>query len=246
MLHVAPRSLSDEDLIRASASTPMEEVLAAGGCLGGILVFPLLFVGQLLFGSAALPFALGLALIVVALALAYRAISRPKQPFREELRYRCGQAQFSRYVEEAEAELRRDDADWIVLLTAAHLPHGDFRWLRFVVRAGPSAQYDLRVWDRKQEVLRRAEAAVPDMVTQEILRLLTAWDLPALSDAPVTVVDGTPCQLAILRREPWAAVVAHCNLGGFYFGQPEHPTMRACFALYDLAWSRLWSDAADG
>jgi hypothetical protein len=84
------------------------------------------------------------------------------------------------------------------------------------------------------------------MVTQEMLHLLTAWDLAALSDAPVAVMDGTPCQLAILRREPWAAVVAHCNLGGFYFGQTEHPTMRACFALYDLAWSRLWSDPADG
>jgi hypothetical protein len=246
MLHADPRSLSDEDLIHASASTPMEDALGAGGCLGGILVVLLLFVGQLAFGSAALPFVGGLALVVAAVAIAHRVISWSKRPLREELEYRCGQAQFSRYVEEAEAALKRGEADWIVLLSSRGLPHGDFRWMRLLVRKEFSVRSDLRVWEPEQRILQRVETNVPDAIAQELLGLLKACDLASLTDAPVAVKDGTPCQLAILRREPWAAAVAHCNLGGFYFGQTEHPTMRACFALHDLAWRRLWSDPADG
>ena len=148
MLHADPRSLSDEDLIRASASTPMEDALGAGGCLGGILVVLLLFVGQLAFGSTALPFVGGLALVVVAAAIAHRVIGWSRRPLREELDYRCGQAQFSRYVEEAEAALKRGEAGWIVLLSARGLPHGDFRWLRLSVRKELLVRSDLRVWGR--------------------------------------------------------------------------------------------------
>jgi hypothetical protein len=245
MLHADPKSLCDEDLIRASASTPVEDALAAGGCLGGVLVFLLLFVGQLAFGSAALPFVGGLALIVAADAIAYWVISWPKRPFREELDYRCGQAQFSRYVEAAEAALQRGEADWIVLLTARGLPHGDFHWLRLAVREKLSVRSDLRVWQPEQRVLKRVEADVPNDIAQELLGLLKACDLASLTDAPVTVKDGLPCQLAILRREPRAAAVAHCNLGGFDL-DPKHPTMRVCLALNDLAWRRLWPDPADG
>jgi hypothetical protein len=246
MLHADPRSLSDEDLVRASASTPIEDALGTGGCLGGILVVLLLFVGQLAFGSAALPFVGGLALVVTAVALAYRVISWPKQRFRDELRHRSGQAQFSQYMEAAEAALRQDEVDWIILLTSRNLPHGDFRWLRLVVRAGPSAQCDLRVWHPRHRVLKRIEVSVPDAIVQELLGQLTAWDLAALNDAPIHVRDGRPCQLAILRREPRAVTQAHCNLGGLAFGQTDHPTMRACSTLYDIAWHKLWSGHAGG
>src|SRR5262245_39900454 len=123
MLRADPKSLSDEDLIHAAASTSVEDALAAGGCLGSIAVVLLLFVGQLVFGSAALPFVIGVALIVAVVALAYRVVSWPKRRLREELRYRCGEAQFARYLEESEAALARGEADWIIFLTIAHLPH---------------------------------------------------------------------------------------------------------------------------
>jgi hypothetical protein len=174
---------------------------------------------------------------VAVIAFAYRLIRRRKQRYRDELHYRCGQAEFSRYVEQARATLGRGEADYILLLSTVGLPHGDSRWLRIALKAGPSAQCDLSVWEPTQRVLQRTGVTMPDAVVQELLGLLDSWDLAALSDAPSHVIDGVPCRLAILRREPWAVAVAGCNLFDEY--DPQHPTLTACTALYDLAWRRL-------
>ena len=201
-----------------------------------------LFFGQVAFGTAALPFAGAFALLAITLLFAHHLVSRPKRPYRQELAYRSGNGPFSQYVAEAEAILRQHGVDWVFVFTVKALPHGGLWWLQLVLSEGPpaSARADLRVClERKLlPICTRVERDVPDDFVQDLLTLLNKFDLAALTNVPSVVINGAPCHVAVLRREPWCVTSASCNLGGWTAEPMQHPTAAVCSKLCNIA-SRL-------
>jgi hypothetical protein len=241
---VDPKSLNDEALTQICASAPRENALLLAGCLGSVIVLLLMFIGTVAFGSLAPRFLTISAFVVAALFLAHQLVSWPKRRYREELAYRCGDAPFSLYIEEAQTVLSQGNADWILIFTARGLPHGDFRWLELALREGPPlcGRVDLRVSESKLPGLERVESDVPDAIVQELLTFLKELNLEALTDVPDGGFDGLPCQLAVLCREPWAIAMASCNLGGLSEEWLQHPTVVACLKLNTMAYGMFSPD----
>jgi hypothetical protein len=97
----------------------------------------------------------------------------------------------------------------------------------------------LRVLPRWQRPLfDQVEQEVPDSMVQDLVRLLKEPGSAALTDVPCAVIDGAPCRLTVLRREPWCVTSASCNLGGLTAELLQHPTAALCTKLWDIA-SRL-------
>jgi hypothetical protein len=228
------KAVRDEELVQISAYTRVEEAVFAAGCVGGIVVL-LLLLAVFILGGAAQPFFLGVLLPLVMMFSAHHLLGRFKQPYREELAYRCGRSAFSHYVEEAQAALSQLQADWIVLFTTTGLPHGNHRWLRIELRRGtqPSARAELRV-SRSSSEFSRTEADIPHDVIAALLSTLQGLDLNAMTDLPSLVRDGAPSNVAILHREPRDVAIASCNLGSDNEEEVQHPTARVCAELYRI------------
>ena len=227
-----PKSLSDGKLARISAATRLENALSITGCLGILamlsVVYPLAIAG--FFKSVFVGFVLGIPAVFWTLHL----VGLPTRAYREELAWRRGT--FSRYVEEAQTEIVRSGADWIILFTLRSLPHGGFRWLRLTLTEGPPAQAHARLRISKQELPdRRVDGNLPEGFLQELLAMLKEQDLPALTDIFAGVKDGAPCRIAILRREPETVALGSCNLGGLTDDQRRLPTVAACLKLAGIA-----------
>ena len=229
-----PKSLSDGELARICAATPRENALGVTGCLGSLamllVVYPLAIAG--FFKSVFVGFVLGIPAVFWTLHL----VGLPKRAYREELAWRRGTAPFSRYMEEAQIEIVRSGADWIILFTLRSLPHGGFRWLRLTLTEGPPAQAHARLRISKQELPdRRVDGNLPEGPLQELLAMLKELDLPALTDIFPGVKDGAPCRIAVLRREPETVALGSCNLGGLTDDQRRLPTVDACLKLAGIA-----------
>ncbi len=237
MRRADPKSLSDDELSRFCAPSRFEERLLSSGCLGSIVALLLLLVTLLVFGDPAHPLFMGPALTVAAIFWAHHLVRRPKRSYREELAYRRGLGPWLQYVAEAEAILRQKQADWVFLFTLRGLPHGGFWWLRLALKEGPpaSARAYLRVSPKMDRLFfKRVERDVPDGIVQDLLRLLKDLDLAALTDVPSFVIDGAPCQAAVLRREPWFQTLASCNLMGLTPEMSQHPGAILCSKLWDI------------
>ena len=120
-------------------------------------------------------------------------------------------------MEEARGELDSSGADWIILVTIASLPYGGFWWLRLALTEGPPARALARLRISKPDQPdKQVEGNLPDGALKDLIDMLKepdSLDPAALTKVPA-VYDGAPCQLAILRRDPEAAVTGNCNLGG--------------------------------
>ncbi len=200
-----------------------------------------------MFASLFKPAFAGFVLVAVAAFWGLHLAGLPKQAYREELAWRRGLASFSRYVEEARAELARSGADWIVLFTMAVLPHGGSWWLRIALTEVPQVSAQARFLVSGPDLpYSQLERRLPDATLKEMLAMLNGLDLAALMDIPATVLDGTPCRLAILRREPEALAVGSCNLGGLDDGRRQLPTVATCLKLAGIIQSLLpaWQDQA--
>jgi hypothetical protein len=141
-------------------------------------------------------------------------------------------------VAEAESILREQEADWVLLFTLRGLPHGGFWWLRLVLKEGPpvSAQAYIRVLPRWEDpFFKRFERDVPEGMAQDLVNFLEGLDLAALTDIHLAVMDGGPCNVTALRREPLSITSASCNLGGPGAEQLQ-PTVALCTKLWDIAW----------
>jgi hypothetical protein len=157
-----------------------------------------------------------------------------------------------RYVAEAEALLRRKEADWIFLF-ASGLAHDGFCWLRLALKEGPpvSVHADLRISpDLHRPLFKRVEVEtdVPDGIVEDLLRLLKDVDLAVLTDVPDRRcrpseddwlysdfgVDNGPCELTVLRREPWFVTSVSCNLARLTAKLSQHPAAIACRKLSDI------------
>ncbi len=229
-----PKSSGSEELERICAPTLLENGLGAAGCLGALaallLLLPAVFAG--LFKPA---FAVLVLATVAAFCGLYLA-GLPKRACREELAWRRGLAPFSRYVEEARAELAQSGADWIVLFTMAALPHGGSSWLRIELTEAPRASAQIRLLvSRRNLPHSQLERSLPDATLQDLLAMLKELDLAALADIPPAVLDGAPCRLAILRRKPEALAMGSCNLAGLDDDQRRLPTAAVCSKLAGIA-----------
>jgi hypothetical protein len=231
--------LSDEALGEICTETRIEGWLLLGGCLGTVAAFLLLVVTLLIFRDLAPPLFLASVLTVTVLFWGHHLVRLPKRQYREELAYRQGLGPRARYVAEAEAILREKAADWVFLFTLRSLPHGGFWWLRLAVNEGPpaSARADLRVLPRRERpFFKRVEREVPEALVQDLSSFLKELDLAALTDMLPAVLDGGPCCITVLRREPWLVASAGCNLGGLTAELLQHPTAALCTKLSDIAW----------
>jgi hypothetical protein len=231
-----PKSLSDEALTQICAATRIEEWLLFGGCLGSVVALLLLAAGLIVLQARPLFF--GSALTAAALFWAHGLAGRPKRRYREELDYRRGGGPWPQYVAEAEAILRQQEADLVFLFTASTLPHGGFWWFRLALKEGPpaSARAYLRVSPRRQRPgFMQIERDVPDDIVQDLERLLKELDLAALTDVPSFVIDGAPCELTVLCREPWFVASASLNLAGLAAEQTQQPAAIVCLKLWEIA-----------
>jgi hypothetical protein len=234
-----PKSLSDEALSQICARARAEEWLLNGGCLASVAALLLLVVTLAVFGDLGHSLFIGPALTAAALFSAHHLAGWPKRRYREELAYRQGLGPWPRYVAEAEAILRQKEADWVLLFTMRGLPNGGFWWLRLALADGTpaSAQAHLRILPRWESTFfRRVESDVPEGLVQGLVRFLKSLDIAALADMPPAVIDGGPCVVMVLRREPWLVTSASCNLGGLTTGPQQHPTAALCTKLWDIAW----------
>jgi len=229
-----PKCLGNEELERSCAPTSLENGLGTAGCLGTLAALVLLL--PAVFASLFKPAFAGFVLVAAAAFWGLHLSGLPKRAYREELAWRRGLASFSRYVEEAQAELARSGADWIVLFTMKALPHGGSWWLRIALSQGQPvhAQARLLASERNRPYC-RLERSLPDATLQDLLAMLKELDLAALTGIPATVLDGAPCRLAILRREPEALAVGSCNLGGLEDDPRQLPTVAACLKLAGIA-----------
>lgn len=243
-----PKSMSDEDLAQISAATRGEEGLFAAGCLGSVVALPLLLLALLIFGGAVQLVFLGLLLALIVIFYAHHLLGRSRQPYLEELAYRCGQSAFSRYVEEAQATLSQLQGDWIILFTTTGLPHGDHRWLRLELHGDslPSAQAELRVSRTPTaSSCTRTKTDVPRDVATELLSTLQALDLNTLTDLPSLIIDGAPSSVAILRRDPLDVTVVSCNLASDDEKEVQHSIARICAKLYGITLQMSKADLVD-
>jgi hypothetical protein len=234
-----PKSLSDDALSEICAETRIEELLLQGGCLVSVAAFLLLVVTPLAFRDLAGPLFLGAALTAAALFWAHHLAGWPKRRYREELAYRRGAGPWPRYVAEAEAILRRAEADWVFLFTLRGLPHGGFWWLRLVMKEGPpaSVRASLRASPRWTSLnFQRVESDVSQETVEDLLHFVKGLDLAALADIFPRVIDGGPCHVTVLRRDPWCVTSAGCNLCGLTPELLQHPTAALCTKLADITW----------
>jgi hypothetical protein len=233
-----PKSLSDEALSQICAETRIEKWLLISGCLGSVTALLLLFVSLVAFGDLARLLFISTALTAAALFGGLSLMGRPKRRYREELAYRRGSGPWPQYVAEAEAILRQQEADWALLFTLRGLPHGGFWWLQLTLKEGPpaSARANLRTVPRWENPdFTRIEMDVPDDIVHEVMGLLTELDLAALGDISTFVIDGAPCRVTVLRREPWCVASASCNLAGLTPEVSQHPGAILCSKLGDIA-----------
>jgi hypothetical protein len=229
-----PKSLSDDALREFCAETPTEDLLARGGCLGSIAAFLLLVVTLLIFPLWFL--FLGSALMAAAFFWARNLAGRPKQRYREELKYRSGMGPWEQYVAEAEATLHQKEADWVFLFFVWGFPNKGFRWLRLDLNEGPpaSAQASLRIClQLNYEVFKRVERDVPEDMVQDLLPFLKELDVAALNEVP-NFADGAICRWAVLRREPWFVTSARGKMLGFTAELSQHPAAIACSKLWKI------------
>jgi hypothetical protein len=209
-----PKTLSNEELAGLCTTSAVETASGTLGCLASIVVILVLLLGPRAFGRAVLP---GVALLAGTLLFVHFVVRRWKRRYRKELNYRRGMAPLPQYIAEAEAVLRQHAADWVLLFSVSYLPHGGFRWLRMALHEGPppSAHANLRTSASGRPVFECTDRDVPEDIVREVLSVLKALDLDALTDVPPRVIDGAPCRLTVLRRAPWLVTSASCNLGGF-------------------------------
>jgi hypothetical protein len=241
--HCDPRSANDGELAQICATTPLENMLQAGGCLGSFVLLILLFVSPL--ADLFLPTIIGTALVMAALFAGLHAAGRSRRAYREELAWRRGRAPFGEYVEEARKALDWSGADWIILFARAGLPHGDYQWLRLTVTEERPARIYASLRISKSDMPdRRADGNLPDGALQDLLGMLQGLELPALTDVPATVMDGAPCRVAIVRREPEGVARGSCNLGGLTDEDRLVPTVAVCLKLAGIAGS--FASAPDG
>jgi hypothetical protein len=236
----AMRALSDAELV--SASLPGASM---AGCVPWLLAFTLPWPVGLIWGAPAALLALALGITVSKLSGAIRA-ARPAQR-----RARLAEHEFERrYARAAFQEAERAataaiagaaEPSAIALLHACSLPHGGLYFASLHVGAqihyaGRHAPFlgDLQQHPEWMEQLRNEAATLDATEAQRVRAILAA--LPSRLEIAIddVVLDGTPCEALVLRKEREPLRVG-LNLDGLRDEHRDHPVAQLLTLMLGLA-----------
>ena len=180
---------------------------------------------------------------------------------------RLGLADRSVYVEEARIEMEGNaPPDWVVILSSQSLPHGGRHWIRVKVSAAPepSGTVETRsvpgwicdpdpIWDSYlgpvEEMIVHIRCLESDecLPILNILRNATPDDLRKVREDR-KVIDGCPCELVVVSREPRQHTLADffnlCSIrSAALLNQPAVKLARLLLTLRANPSKRDWLDA---
>jgi len=165
------------------------------------------------------------------------------QPYLDELTDRHLLAPAQVYMDRATAAMSQaDPPDYVLLLTGRGLPHGPGRGIRVVLRVSPEPRATLEVGTAKLDPSSHREmyatydsASLDDDGAVRLVELLDTVDPATLADVPPDVIDGFPCRVTVLRREPRLETSAECNLSGASAASQATTVHQYASLLCDLA-----------
>jgi hypothetical protein len=249
----SPAQLSDDELWQfCRAESERASRHAYGGCVVTLGIVIAAFVAAMYALPDLLPesvfigpfIALGLALVVYFSLLSRLARYRHPDAF-QEWKKRETRKLFGDEPAGPRAAARLFDApeppDWILLFTGAGLPHGKTVWTNVYLKAAPPSgtlaagsapHVDFFAKENPLAEISNTRGVLGQADAEAVLALLTPASLTELKSMPPNVVDGFPCSVTILRREPRLTHMVTANLAGKV---PEtNPTIRLLRLLANL------------
>ena len=235
------RAATDEELLRFSRPTSWELLAPRlFAPLSGVVILALLvFVGVVTFtdGSEGLgPMLVGILILFVTVGLGVFAVlggtlfllgrpERRSKVHRAELTRRYGQGGFDEELRHAREVEDRDQApEYTILFSAQEMPGGRHYWTRLDLMNGADGELsqallELRVGplidlqhdaDPLARIVRRQVALTlaPDM---SLVRFLRGLDLEKLRSVKSCIINGMPCEIAVLRRGSDKVYRGGCN-----------------------------------
>lgn len=251
--HKIPAQMSDDELWEfCRAESERASRHAYGGCvvtLGiviGAFVAAMYALPELLPESVFIgPFiALGLALIVYFTLLSRLARYRHPDAFRE-WKKRETRKLFGDEPVGPKAAAKLFDAaeppDWILLFSGSGLPRGKTVWTNVCLKATPpsgrlasgsSPHIDFFAEENPLMKISNGSGVLGQADAEAVLALLTSANPRELKSVAPNVVDGFPCSVTILRREPRLTHMLTANLAGKV--PEENPTIRLLRLLSEI------------
>ena len=243
--------MTEATLIERSRLRPWERRMESVGCISGLLLSVCAAAGTLLrLGWAYLIaaimafFAVGIAgAIFVSWATHLRAM-----PYQNELRRRHRLPELPGSSAEAEPLFAADTSntsgkseppDAVLLLKGHGLPHGKTHFARVNLWQGETPRGTLLAqtlsrFDFDRDMPFTAEHGEAVLTAEECAgfwALLPEVETSSTDKLQDFVMDGFPCRLVVLRREPFQRIEASCNLAGIREADAAHPVPAMMQAL---------------
>ena len=246
-------AMTEAGLMEAARQRPWEQRLEGIGCVAGLILSVGAAVATLVFLGFAYLMAALIAFLAVGISLAvlvFWAAGFRAKPYRNELmrRYALPKLPESRADAEpffaAHASEGREPPDAVLLLEGRGLPHGNAHFVQVNLWQGETPRgtvlaRTLSETDFSRDVPFRAEsgeAALTAAQCAAFRALLPQAEAASTDNLQDFVMDGFPCRLVALRREPFHRCEASCNLAGIREADAAHPVPAMMKAL--LAASR--------
>lgn len=247
------QTMTEAELIARSRQRPWEQRIESIGCVAGLVLSvcaaagTLVLLGLAYLGAAIIAFlAVGISTVVLVFwAAGFRA-----GPYRNELRRRYDLPELPASRAEAEPLFAANPTegskppDAVLLLQGRGLPHGNDHFVQVTLWQGetPHGTILARTLSRfnfDRDVPFTAalgEAALTGKECAAFWALLPEVERTSTEKLQDFVLDGFPCRLVVLRREPFRRCEASCNLAGIGEADTAHPVPAMMQAL--LAASR--------
>ncbi len=240
-------AMTEAKLIEGSRPQPWEQRMEGIGCISGLILSVCAAVGTLVLLGFAYLIAAIIAFLAVGIPLAvlvFWAAGFRAKPYRNELRRRYDLPELPASSAEAEPLFAGSEPpDAVLLLQGRGLPHGKTHSALVKLWQGETPHGTLLAralseMDFSRDVLFTAELGEAALTGEECAAF---WALLPEVERTSTeiqdfVMDGFPCRLVVLRREPFQRREASCNLGGIRGADAAHPVPAMMQAL--LAASR--------
>ena len=229
------QTMTEAELLEAARRRPWEQRLERIGCLAGLILSIGAAVGTLVLLGFAYLIAAILAFLAVsvswAISVSWAAGFRAK-PYRSELERRYALPKLPESGADAEPFFAGSEPPDAVLLLLGHgLPHGNAHFAQVSLWQGETPRgtvlaRTLSETDFSRDVpfaAKSGEAALTGEESATFWALLPEVETASTDKLQDFVMDGFPCRLAALRREPFGLHAASCNLMGIREADAAHP-----------------------
>jgi hypothetical protein len=242
------KTMTEAALIDRSRSRPWERQLEGIGCVAGLILSVCAAVGTLVLLGFAYFIAAIIAFFAVSIAFAvliFWVAGFRSRPYRKELKRRYHLPELPASSAEAEPLFAGSEPpDAVLLLSGRGLPHGNDHFVQVTLWQGEMPRgtilaRTLSRFDFDRDVPFTAalgEAALTGEERAAFWALLPEAETASTEKLQDVVIDGFPCRLVALRREPFQIHSASCNLAGIGDVDAAHPVPAMMQAL--LAASR--------